>query len=127
MNEQEYKSAVLAANKAWLEEEIFRGTHHIITFVFNGIDYSGATFAAALRLAPDAEGDPVLVWTVGTPTFSGGNTTIQFALSDTQTAALPAASEVGKVLRIYGDFKITAGGLVDRFAAGVFPIVPKVT
>lgn len=127
MNEQEYKAAVLAADKAWLEEQVFRGTDVSLTFDFADIDYSGATFAAQLRLTPDAAGDPVVAFTVGTPTFTGGNTSVAFTLTDTQTDALPAAAETGRVLRLYADFKITAGGLVDRFAAGVFLIIPKVT
>lgn len=127
MNEQEYKSAVLAANKAWLEEPLFRGTDYALTFVFNDIDYSSATFSAQLRLTPDAAGAPIVSFTVGTATFSGGDTTVAFTLTDTQTDALPAAAETGKTLRLYGDFKITVGGLVDRIAAGVFPIIPKVT
>lgn len=127
MNEQEYKSAVLAADKQWLEEKLFRGTDYSLTFVFEDIDYSAATFAAQLRLTPDAAGDPIVAFTVSTPTFSGGDTTVVFTLTDTQTDALPAASETGKVLRVYGDFKITIGGLIDLHAAGAFDIIGKVT
>lgn len=127
MNEQEYRSAVLAAKKAWLEEQLFRGTDYALTFNFNDVDLSGATFSGQLRLTPDADGDPVVSFTVGTPSFSGGDTTVAFTLTDTQADALPAASETGKTLRVYGDFKITVGGLIDRFAAGVFTIIPKVT
>lgn len=127
MNEQEYKTAVLAARKAWLEEPIFRGTDHTITFVFADLNYSAATFSGQLRLVPDAAGDPIVAFTVGTPVFSGGDTTVTYTLTDTQTDALPAAAETGRILRVYGDFKITAAGVVDRFAAGVFPILPKVT
>lgn len=125
MNEAEYKSAVLAAGKAWLEEQVFRGTDFSLTFNFGDIDYSGATFAGQLRLTPDAAGDPVASFTVGTPTFSGGDTSVVFSLSDSVT--YPPAAEPGRTLKLYMDFKITAGGLVDRFAAGVLTVIGKVT
>lgn len=127
MNEAEYKAEVLAAGKAWIEERIFRGADKPLTFLFEDVDYSAATFTGQLRLIPDAVGSPIAAWAVGTPTLSGGDTTVVYTLTDTQTDALPAASETGRVLRLYGDFKITAGGLVDYFAAGVFLILPKVT
>lgn len=127
MNEAEYKAAVLAADKAWLEEQLFRGTDYSLTFNFGEIDYSGATFAGQLRLTPDAAGDPVTSFTVGTPTLIGSDTSVVFTLSDTVTDELPAAAEPGRTLRLYMDFKITTGGLVDRFAAGVLTVIGKVT
>lgn len=127
MNEAEYKAAVLGANKQWLEERLFRGTDYSLTFVFEDIDYSAATFAGQLRLTPDAEGDPVVEFLVSAPIFTGGDTTVTYTLNDSETDSLPAASEPGKILRLYGDFKITASGLVDRHAAGAFVIIGKVT
>ena len=38
-----------------------------------------------------------------------------------------SAAEPGRTLKLYMDFKITAGGLVDRFAAGVLTVIGKVT
>lgn len=127
MNEAEYKAAVLAAGKGWLTPALFRGADYSITFNFKEIDYSAATFAAQLRLTPDADGDPVAAFSVGTPTFSGGDTQIVFRLTRTQTDALPPAAEAGRTLKLFADFKITVGGLTDRFAAGAFTITGKVT
>lgn len=125
MNEAEYKAAVLAANKAWLEEQVFRGTYFGLTFNFQDVDYSGATFAAEVRLTPDTAGDPVASFSVGTPTFSGGDTSVLFSLASSVT--YPAASEPGRTLKLYMDFKITNGGLVERFAAGSLTVIGKVT
>ena len=125
MNEAEYKAAVLAANKAWLDEQVFRGTDFSLTFNFGDIDYSGATFAGQLRLTPDAPGDPVALFSVGTPTFSGGATSITFSLGNSTN--YPPAAEPGRTLKIYMDFKITVGSQIERFAAGVLTVIGKVT
>lgn len=125
MNEAEYKAAVLAADKAWLEEQVFRGTDFTLTFNFGDIDYSGATFAGQLRLTPDAAGDPVAAFTVGTPTFSGGDTSVTFSLGN--SLSFPAAAEPGRTLKLYMDFKITVSGKIERFAAGVLTVIGKVT
>lgn len=125
MNEAEYKAAVLAGDKAWLEEQVFRGTYFGLTFNFGDVDYSGATFAGEVRLTPDAAGDPVASFTVGTPTFSGGDTSVLFALASSVT--YPPASEPGRTLKLYMDFKITNGGLIERFAAGSLTVIGKVT
>lgn len=127
MIESEYKTAVLAASKAWLDEQVFRGDDYPMTFVFHGVDYSAASFAGQLRLNPDAAGAPVAAFSGGSPSFVGGNTTVIFTLTDTQTDDLPAATETGRIAKLYMDFKITAGGLTERFAAGVLTVIGKVT
>ena len=75
----------------------------------------------------DADGDPVASFAVGTPAFSGGDTQIIFSLTAAQTNALPAAAETGRTLKLFADFKITTGGLTDRFAAAAFTVIGKVT
>jgi hypothetical protein len=127
MDEKEYRAAVRAARKAWFELSIRRGDDYVLTWIFNNIDYSASTFAAQIRLVPDASGDAVAHWTVGTPIFAGGNTTVTFALSKTETAALPAAREPGRNARFYSDFKKTTGGQVRSFAAGALNIFGRIT
>lgn len=125
MIEAEYKRAVQAAKKAWLEEQVFRGDDFKLTFNFAEADYSAATFAAQIRQTPDADGDPVAAFTVGTAVFADGDTSVAFSLPDDLT--LPAAAEQGRTAKLYMDFKITFGGVTERFAAGSLTIIGKVT
>jgi hypothetical protein len=97
---------------------------HVVTYPGN---VTTATLAGAVKAAPDATAE-LAVFTVGTPSFSGGVTTWAISLTGTQTGGLPADTDGnGETLLIY-DFLLTlSGGSPERMFGGLFPLSGFVT
>ena len=104
---------------------VARGRDFVDDIVVEGVDWSADTFAAAIRAFPDQAGAALASFTIGAPTFTGGNTIISFSLTDTQTAALPAAPETGDNVILFWDFERTSGGLKSTLFYGPFTVHGK--
>ena len=97
-----------------------------------GLDLTGATLMAQVRLTSDAPGDPTAIFAITSPAVAttAGLTTSSIALSLTQAQmeAMPAAAEVGSPLALAWDL-IVAPSSGNRYVllAGSFTIQPGVT
>jgi hypothetical protein len=101
---------------------VARGRNFPGEIVFQDINYSASTFTAAIRQFPDQAGAALASFVIGTPTFAGGNTTFTFTLSDTVTAALPAAPETGDSVVLFWDLIRTSGGVKTTCFYGEFTV-----
>lgn len=103
-----------------------RGDDFTGRLIVNDLDWTGDTFAAQLRVSTNASGDPLATFTVGTPTLSGGNTVVEFTLSDTVTAATPG-NDPNEDAVFYYDLTRTSGGITSTIIFGEFTVYGGVT
>jgi len=101
-----------------------RGTAASWALVLDG-NWTGATMRGILRLSPDAAGDPLVSFTVSSPTVTTveGETTTRFAFSLTgsQINGLPADTDGDGVARFALLTWLTpSGGTESFFMGGVF-------
>lgn len=94
-------------------------------------DYSGAAFIGQVRAAPDS--DSVLVtFTIGTPDFADGVTTLTISLAAgtgaNSTGALPADGDGDGMEYFPFDILITPSGAVqERLFGGLLPVSGHIT
>lgn len=88
-----------------------------------GADLSGDTITSVLRASPDAGGAPLATFDVTVGSYSGGITQVTLALTDDETAALPADSDADGVEEFV--FDLLRNG--ERLMAGTIPVAGKVT
>lgn len=85
--------------------------------IFRGIDLSAATFAAQVRMMPDAGGAALLTLTCAAQLISG-DTWITISAIETAIEGLPAAAELGRNSQFYWDCDMTPVGDVKRMIFG---------
>jgi hypothetical protein len=108
---------------------IDRGLPFAWTFALGG-DWTGATIASSLRLAPDAEGDAVEDFTCPNDGYSADLDATEFTLALTalQTAALTADDDGDGLATLAWDVLFTpSGGDEMRLFGGPATIAGKVT
>lgn len=107
---------------------IDRGMPFAWTFALGG-NWTGATIASSLRLAPEAE--PVVAnFTAANEGYDAGAdaTTFTISLSGAQTAALTADTDGDALVRLAWDVLLTpSGGTTMRLLGGVATIAGEVT
>lgn len=116
-----------AAQKGPVTLQIDRGLPFVYSFALQA-DYTGSSLIGSIRLNPDAI-DPTLAdFTVSGPTVTDGVTTFGLSLTKTQTAALPADTDVDGVSEFAFDLLFTPdGGTQQRLFGGVAVVKGKVT
>jgi hypothetical protein len=92
-------------------------------------DVSADSFAASLRLSPDAQGASLADFSVSVGAFEDDVTLVTFSLAAAQTDALPADDQGDGIVEVVGDVIHTPSGSSDpeRIAAFVFQISGRVT
>lgn len=106
---------------------IDRGVPFTWTFALGG-DWTGATIASSLRLAPDANGATVANFTVSNDGVVGGATEFTISLTNVQTAALTADTDGDALVQLAWDVLFTpSGGTKMRLFGGVATIAGEVT
>lgn len=91
-------------------------------------DLTADTFTGQVRAYPDAPGDPILSFTVGSPTLIDGVTTVALSIpvSALASASLPI-SFAGSDIELAYDIKRVSGGIAKTFLYGPFTIHGSVT
>ena len=97
-----------------------------------GLDLTGATLAAQVRLTPDASGNPLATFAISAPSVAptGGvpTSSITLSLTQAQMETMPPAPEPGDPLSLAWDLVVTpGGGSAYVLLAGSFTVQPGVT
>lgn len=92
------------------------------------LDVSGDTFAASLRVAPDAAGSTLADFTVSVGAWDGTYSPVTFSLTATQVNALPSDDDADGLTELVMDILRTpSGGSEYRYLAGNIYVSGKVT
>ena len=118
--------ALKAAGKGGLrytQLQIDRGLAYSKVLSF-GLDVSADAFLASLKSSPDGAAlSPACNFTITVGSYTSGTTEITLSLTNTQTAALPADSDIDGVEDFV--FDLVRNG--ERFMGGLIPVAGKVT
>lgn len=117
-----------------------RWTPFVDVSVFEGFDFSEATFAMHIRVLPDASGSPLVALSNAASNAQGVSvstdevegitySSVQIRVNETTIEGLLLnAAGAGKDVPLYYDLHITGGGLEKtRMMEGRFTIKPGVT
>ena len=123
-----------------LDLTVQRWTPFVYPIDFEGLDFSGATMAAEVRLRGDAPGSPIISLGNAAPNAQGlsvsvatvdgvPTSTVQIRINETTLeTTLLNAGVAGKDVVLAWDIHITGGGLPKtRWLEGPFTIRPGVT
>lgn len=118
-----------------LPVEARRWTPWIYSIDFTGIDFTGATMQAQVRVTKDASGAPLIDLTAASAGSEGisfsvasGTTTVVLQIDETTMEGLPGAPAVGDDVVLAWDLQITpSGGTKAVYLEGPFTILAGVT
>jgi hypothetical protein len=82
-------------------------------FIFQGVDVSGGSFAAQLRMLPDAGGGALATLTCAA-SLVGADTHLVISASEATVEGLPAAAELGRNAEYHWDCEMTPTGEAKR-------------
>lgn len=108
---------------------IDRGLPFAWTFALGG-DWTGATIASSLRLAPDTGGVTIEDFAASNDGYDAGADATEFTISltDVQTAALTVDTDGDGLVRLAWDVLFTpSGGTQMRLFGGVATVTGEVT
>jgi hypothetical protein len=111
------------------------------TVIIRGLDLTGVTMRAQVRLRPDTPGDPLIDLEMGANTSAEGLylvsavaddtygtiSTVQIRINETTLEGLPYAGELGDSSTFAWDWQATIGGDKRRLVYGDFVVLPGVT
>lgn len=101
--------------------------HDLVTV--EGIDWSGSTFAGAVRAYRDAPGAALATMTISAPTYDAvtGITSFVRSIPKGAIAALPAAPEPHEDMVLWFDMTRTEDGVTSVIDCGKFIVHGRVT
>ena len=107
-----------------------RGRKYVLTINLPG-DYTAATLAGRVRSSPDAPGDPLATFAIGTPSLAAGVTSFECTLAAGtgagSTGILPADSDADGREEFPVEFELTpSGGDLELLFGAVLPLTGKI-
>ena len=119
-----WPQSIRAAGGYYHAFEVFNDEPFVQPLVFEGEDYTAATFSGGVRAAFEASSAVLESFTFGTATLVGGNTHVTVSLLEADVESLRDGDDPGAVETLFYNIKITpSGGSKATNLAGEFKLM----
>ncbi len=127
---KEYAAQLRAMGAGYVPQHVGRHVPVKFSFLLQGVNYStasGAVWAGAIRLLPDAGGSVIQAFSISA-TVSGSDTLVVVTMAAPATVGgMPAARSTGEAAVLYYDIHLTpSGGVKQVLLGGEFNVIAGV-
>ena len=119
-----WPQSIRAAGGYYHAFEVFNDEPFVQRLIFEGKDYTAATFAGGVRAAFEASSAVLEAFTFSTPTLIDGNTHVTVSLLEADVEGLREGDDPGAIETLFYSIKITpSGGGKATNTAGEFKLM----
>ena len=127
---REYASQLRAMGAGYVPQSVGRHVPVKFSFLLQGVNYStasGAVWAGAIRLLPDAGGGAIQTLSISA-TVAGSDTLVVLTMAAPATiGGMPAARSTGEAAALYYDIHLTpSAGIKQVILGGEFNVIAGV-
>ena len=127
---REYATQLKAMGAGYAPQSVGRHVPVKFSFLLQGVNYStasGAVWAGAIRLLPDAGGGAIQTLSISA-TVAGSDTLVVVTMAAPATiGGMPAARSTGEAATLYYDIHLTpSGGVKQVLMGGEFNVIAGV-